>query len=246
MPATQLTTVAYTSLSDAELDALKTDGKVHLFNNIGCPFGHRALWTAAEVDAPLTVYEIGLYAGMPPSYVEKFNRYHTVPFLVHEGYPVYESAIVAQFLDTKYNDGKLHNRDSPERAALAQLAQAKFEAGPFYALLRNQDPAKKDKLEANLRDSLGELEKIYRDHAADFRADGPYLLGADLSSAEINIVPFLFRFKHVLGHYRDFDVTKGFPLLTAAYEAAIARPAFKLTVRDPEYYINAYAKYANP
>ncbi|EQC25536.1 hypothetical protein SDRG_16593 [Saprolegnia diclina VS20] len=156
------------------------------------------------------------------------------------------AASYAAFLDAKYNDGKLHSRDSPERAALAQLAQAKIEAGPFFALLLNQDPAKKDKLEANLRDSLGELEKIYRDHAADFRADGPYLLGADLSSAEISIVPFLFHFKHVLGHYRDFDVTKGFPLLTAAYEAAIARPAFKRSARDPEYYIHAYATYANP
>ncbi|OQR91352.1 hypothetical protein ACHHYP_04755 [Achlya hypogyna] len=246
MPAENLKTVAYAAFSDTELDALKTDGKVHLFNSIGCPYGHRALWTAIEVDAPLTVYEIGLRADMPASYIEKFNRYHTVPFLVHQGTPVYESAIIAQFLDAKYNNGTLHRRDNFEEAALAQLAAAKFETGAFYALIRNQDATKKDELEANVHLVLGELERIYRENAAAYRSEGPYLLGVELSSAEINIVPFLYRFKHVLSHYRNFDITKGYPLVAAAYEAAVARPTFKLSTREPEYYITLYAKVAAP
>ncbi|EQC25535.1 hypothetical protein SDRG_16592 [Saprolegnia diclina VS20] len=245
MSTADLNVIEYTALSDAELASFKTkDGKVHLFNNFVCPFGHRALWAAAEVDVPFQIVNIDL-GDMPASYVANFNRYHTVPFLLDNGYAVYESAIVAQFLDAKYNNGAIHNRDFPEHAALAQLAQAKFEAGPFYALLRNKDPAKKAELEANLHESLSELEKIYRDHAAEFRSKGPYLLGDKFSSAELNIVTFLFRFKHILKHYRDFDILEGLPLLSAALEASSQRPAFKKTTKEPEYYIQGYAKFAN-
>ncbi|OQR91350.1 hypothetical protein ACHHYP_04754 [Achlya hypogyna] len=236
----------FSALSDAQLASFKTqDGKVHLFNNLICPFGHRALWAALEAKAPFHMIDVSL-AAMPEKYVSDFNRYHTVPFLLDNGNAVYESAIIAQFLDAKYNGGALHFRDHPEHAALAQLAAAKFEIGPFYGLLRNQDPAKKEEFEANIRDTLEELERIYREHAADFRAKGPFLLGDRLSSAEINIIPFFFRFKIILAHYRQFDLLKGFPLLSAALEAAEARPAFKASVKEPEFFINAYAKYANP
>ncbi|OQR91359.1 hypothetical protein ACHHYP_04753 [Achlya hypogyna] len=239
-----LSYVEYTSLTDAELASLKTkDGKVHLFNNFVCPFGHRALWAAAETNVPTQVINIDLN-DMPASYVANFNRYHTVPFLLDNGNAVYESAIVAQFLDAKYNAGAIHNRDFPEHAALAQLVQAKFEAGPFYGLLRNKDPSKKAELEQNLRSSLSELERIYREHASDYRSKGPYLLGDKFSSAELNIVTFLFRFKHILKHYRDFDILEGLPLLTAALEASEKRPAFKLTTKEPAFYINGYAKFA--
>ncbi|KDO18371.1 hypothetical protein SPRG_16151 [Saprolegnia parasitica CBS 223.65] len=236
----------FNTLSAADRASLKTkDGKVHLFNNLICPFGHRALWSAVESNAPFHMIDVSL-ASMPEAYITEFNRYHTVPFLLDDGTSIFESAIIAQFLDVKYNGGKLHQRDHPEHAALAQLAQAKLEIGPFYGLLRNQDPAKKEGFEADIRETLDELEKIYREHAAEFRAKGPYLFGDQLSSAEINIIPFFFRFQIILKHYRDFELLKGYPLLTAAYEAAVERPAFKQTIKEPEFFINAYAKYANP
>ncbi|OQS02696.1 glutathione transferase family protein [Thraustotheca clavata] len=237
--------VDYNSLSESDLASLKQDGKVHLFNNLVCPFGQRALWSAVETGVKFRMIDVSL-VDMPSSYVEKFNRYHTVPFLLDNGNAIFESAIIAQFLDVKYNNGKLHLRDNPEQAALAQLAQAKFEIGAFYGYLRNQDPSKKEEFENEIHETLSELEKIYREHAAEFRSKGPYLLGDKLSSAEINIIPFFYRFQIVLKHYRGFDVLAGYPLLTAAYYAAIERNAFKITVKEPEYYIKAYAKYANP
>ncbi|OQS02700.1 glutathione transferase family protein [Thraustotheca clavata] len=243
MPAQTLNTVEYTSLSDAELDALKNTDRKTLFNNISCPFGHRALWTAAEVDAPVQIVEVGLYNDMPQSYIETFNRYHTVPFLLDNGNAVYESAIIAQYLDVKYNNGKFHSLDNPEDAALSQLLAAKFELGPIFALLRNNDPAKKEQLENNLKEAFGEAERIYRENAAAYRSKGPYLLGDKFSQAEIHIVPFLFRFSLGLKHFRDFDILADFPLLSAAFEAAIERPAFKLTTREPEFYIKSLAKF---
>ncbi|KAF0715378.1 hypothetical protein As57867_003053, partial [Aphanomyces stellatus] len=174
--------IDYTSIPEDQLDALHSSPKLHLFNNIVCPFGHRALWTAAEVNAPFQVIEVSL-KDKPASYKEKFNRYGTVPYLLDNGFAVYESAIVAQYLDTKFNDGNLHRAKDPQAASLAQLAAAKLEIRPFYVALRTGDDAAK----AELKAVLTEIETIYRDHAKAFRAQGPYLLGAELSSAEINL-----------------------------------------------------------
>ncbi|OQR89257.1 glutathione transferase family protein [Achlya hypogyna] len=227
--------IEYTSLSDDDIASIKTqDNKVHLFNNLVCPFGHRALWTAAEVDVPFEMINVDL-VDMPESYVTHFNRYHTVPCLVDNGYTVYESAIVAQFLDAKYNAGRLYNRDDPERAALAQLAVVKFVASPLYALLHNHDESKMN----------SKTTSANRWHAAPYRSKGPYLLGDQLSSAELNIVTFLFRFKYILQHYRNFEILDGVPLLTAAMEAATARPAFQNTAKDPDFYIRGFAHHAN-
>uniref|UniRef100_A0A4W5L6H1 Glutathione-dependent dehydroascorbate reductase n=1 Tax=Hucho hucho TaxID=62062 RepID=A0A4W5L6H1_9TELE len=234
--------VEYTSLDAPTLASLQTqDGKTHLFNSLVCPFGHRALWTAVEVDAAFDMIGISLTA-MPESYKTDFNRFGTVPFLLDDGEPVYESTIISQYIDAKVNGGKLYCADAPRLAALAQLAVAKFEPSRFYAILHNSDDAKMPALEAEMRASLQGLERIYREHAAAFRAKGPYLLGDRFSSAEINIMTFLFRFDILLQHYRHVRVLgDDIPLLSAALKASVARPAFALTARDADFYIRGFA-----
>ncbi|RQM19845.1 hypothetical protein B5M09_000630 [Aphanomyces astaci] len=231
----------FESLSESQLDAFKQkDGKLHLFNNIICPFGHRALWTAVEAHAPFHVVEVSL-ADMPAAYIEKFNRFGTVPYLLSNGSPVYESAIIAQYVDTKFGNGELFRHHDPEEAALSQLAAAKFEVGPLYRALGGTSVHNV----AALKETLGDVETIYRVHAKEFRSSGPYLLGSKLSGAEILIVPFLFRFDILLQHYRGYTLLDGFPLLQGVLAAAKARPAFQDTVREPQFFIDAYAAYAN-
>jgi len=238
--------IEYSSLGEDELNAmLTTEGKLQLFNNLICPFGHRAWWSAVEVQAPFRYVEVSL-SDMPQSYIEKFNQYGTVPFMLDNGFPVYESAIVAAYLDSKYNHGKLQQQHDPQRASLVQLACAKLEIGPFYQLLRAQEANDRSEKEAEVKESLSAVEQIYRENARMFRAKGPFLLGDVLTLAEINIMPFLFRFEILLKHYRQFELLKDFPLLAAALDASKARPAFKTTTRDAKVYIDGYAKYASP
>ncbi|KAH9112221.1 hypothetical protein LEN26_013316 [Aphanomyces euteiches] len=234
--------VDYTALPEDELESFHTaDGKLHLFNNIGCPFGHRALWTAIEVNAPFQVVEVSL-ANKPPSFTEKFNRYGTVPYVLDNGFAVYESAIVAQYLDVKYGEGQLHHVKDVQAASIAQLAAAKFEVRPFFAYLRSGN----EEAEKEVKAALDELETIFRVHAKAYRDQGPYLLGAELSSAEINIVPFLYRFDLVLRHFRKHDLLAGHPLINAAFEAVKARPTFQKTVAADEFYIQAFSKFVTP
>ncbi|KAH9076377.1 hypothetical protein Ae201684P_010323 [Aphanomyces euteiches] len=149
----QYPSIDYNSVPLDHLESfLSTDGKLHLFNYIGCPYGHRAIWTAIEVNAPFQVVEVSL-ANKPPSYTEMFNRYGT-------------------YLDLKFGDGHLHRVKDPQAASIAQLAAAKFDTQPFFAFMATGDEAAETKMKA----SLDELEMIYRDDAKADRDQGPYLL----------------------------------------------------------------------
>ncbi|KAH9125843.1 hypothetical protein AeMF1_003610 [Aphanomyces euteiches] len=232
----------YIDYNSVPLDHLEsfllTDGKLHLFNYIGCPYGHRAIWTAIEVNAPFQVVEVSL-ANKPPSYTEKFNRYGTVPFVLDNGFAVYESAIVAQYLDLKFGDGHLHRVKDPQAASIAQLAAAKFDTQPFFAFMATGDEAAETKMKA----SLDELEMIYRDDAKAYRDQGPYLLGAQLSSAEINIVPFFHRLNLALVHFRKYDLLANHPLLEAAFDAVQARPSYQRSIASDDVYIQIMTNY---
>jgi glutathione S-transferase len=231
--------------SEEEIKELLKTG-TNLFNNIGCPFGHRALWTAIETNSPFRMIDVSL-SEMPSSYGQFVNRYETVPCLYDQGLGVFESAIVAEYLDSKYGNGNLFCRDDPAKASLLRLVASKFEMGSLYGLLRNKDSEKNSEFESEIQYMLTELETIYRVNASSYRESGPYLLGSQFSAAEIMVMPFFYRFKTILKHYRGFDLLpqEKYPLLTAAFEASIDRPAFKESSKDANYFIQVYASYAN-
>lgn len=190
---------------------------------------------------------VGLGNDMPKSYGQHVNRYATVPCLYDSGVAVYESAIVAEYIDSKWNNGTLFGRDSPAMMQLIRLLAAKFEIGAFYGLLRCQEEGeKRAALEKQIHDTMTELETIYRENAAPYRADGPYLLGSRLSAAEIMIMPFVYRFNGLLQHYRKFEFVSKYPLVAAAFAASEGRPGFKESCRDMEFYIEKYRSYAIP
>ncbi|ETV90354.1 hypothetical protein H310_14846 [Aphanomyces invadans] len=233
--------VDYASLSDEQLDALHKSPNLYLFSNINCPYAQRALWTALEVNAPCRVVEVSL-ANQPDSYGQKFNRFETVPFLLDNGFPVYESAIVANCLDAKYNNGRLQRKDDVQASTVAQLVIAKFDALPWYQYLRTGD----EKAKVEGKENLQVVETIFTVNAKAYSEHGPYLLGADLSSAEINLFPFFYRLEILLGHYRQLDFLADYPTLKAAFDAAKSRKAFQQTIRVPEYHIQQFAPHFNP
>lgn len=236
--------VSFPESEDGIKELLQTG--TNLFNNIRCPFGHRSLWTAIESNSIFRMVDVSL-SDMPSLYGQLVNRYETVPCLYDQGFAVFESAIVAEYLDAKYGNGTLFCRDDPAMASLLRLVASKFEMGSLYALLRNKDAEKKGEIEADINSMLTELETIYRVNAVAYRGNGPYLLGSRFSAAEILTVPFFCRFQIILKHYRGFDVltNERYPLLTAAYEASVARPAFKESTADAQMFIETYASYAN-
>ncbi|RQM27076.1 hypothetical protein B5M09_002268 [Aphanomyces astaci] len=235
--------INYATLTDDQIVALtKPDGKLNYFNCVVCPFAQRALWAALEVQAPIdTVIELNVF-NLPPSYSQLVNRYGNVPHLIHDGTHVYDSALIVNYLDVTFGRGKLGRRDTPKLAALTDLLTLKTSYVPLYNYLSHQNET-----DAPVRALLSELETIYRDHAKAHRANGPFLLGANVSTGDINLIPWLFRFEILLAHYKAYTLLpeKDFPLLKAALEAAKALPTFQQTVKDSSIYIQAYSVVAN-
>jgi len=218
------------------------------FGNRICPFAHRGWWAALEVGAPLAndpskYVHIDLGPNKPAWYKENVNQYGTVPFLIHEGKPIYESNIVAEFLDEVYDGGLMPKNDAHGRAAIRLLMGQFGEkvVGKLYQLLMNRDAEKAAEKREAANTALEWAEEAYGSHDAA----GPYFLGERFSLADIVVLPFLDRFSATLQHYRDFDIFEGRPRLQAAYEAAKTRPAFAQSSQDPQFYIRGYSRYAN-
>eukprot|EP00696_Hemimastix_kukwesjijk_P012655 gnl/Hemi2/25901_TR8707_c0_g1_i1.p2 gnl/Hemi2/25901_TR8707_c0_g1~~gnl/Hemi2/25901_TR8707_c0_g1_i1.p2 ORF type:complete len:267 (-),score=127.29 gnl/Hemi2/25901_TR8707_c0_g1_i1:135-884(-) len=232
--------------SEAQCRELMTGAKPVYYGCRICPFAHRAWWTAAELgyDADWVYCHIDL-GSKKPAWYSQINRFETVPAMFVGGHGVYESLIIAEYINAS-KGGSLIPAD-PLQMADCRLLIAKFDdavRGPCYQLLMNKDPAKDEALKDKLLAELGWFEGLYTELK---QAGGPFFRGAELSMAEISFMPFLERFSCVLPHYRGLDLFEGgrFPNLHAALTAVRARPAFQKTTAAAEYFINAYTSYAS-
>eukprot|EP00730_Choanoeca_flexa_P013889 TRINITY_DN5838_c0_g1_i3.p1 TRINITY_DN5838_c0_g1~~TRINITY_DN5838_c0_g1_i3.p1 ORF type:complete len:188 (+),score=16.90 TRINITY_DN5838_c0_g1_i3:39-566(+) len=118
------------------------------FGNRVCPFANRAWIAASETgfDKDMEYVHIELGDEKPAWYQAHVNPFGTVPCLFVDGKPVYESNIVAEYINEK-KGGTLMPSD-PERRADVRLLIARYGekcVGPLYQLLRNRDPSKVSK-----------------------------------------------------------------------------------------------------
>eukprot|EP00730_Choanoeca_flexa_P013888 TRINITY_DN5838_c0_g1_i2.p1 TRINITY_DN5838_c0_g1~~TRINITY_DN5838_c0_g1_i2.p1 ORF type:complete len:302 (+),score=70.26 TRINITY_DN5838_c0_g1_i2:39-908(+) len=217
------------------------------FGNRVCPFANRAWIAASETgfDKDMEYVHIELGDEKPAWYQAHVNPFGTVPCLFVDGKPVYESNIVAEYINEK-KGGTLMPSD-PERRADVRLLIARYGekcVGPLYQLLRNRDPSKNDSMIEDLRTRYEEFDAMYAKMKANPRGD--FLLDSQLSLAEVAFVPFLNRMVPCLEHYRGFNLFKDadIPALERAYNAAAKRPSVAVTLLKPEQGIEFYRLYA--
>jgi glutathione S-transferase len=228
----------YLDAADVD-DALKSG--VRYFGNRICPFAHRAWWAAEETGFAMDYIHINLQDTKPKWYPEKVNVGGTVPTLYVEGTPVFESAIVAQYID-EATGNKLWPTDLLDRAN-ARLLQTHFGErviGKGYQFLRTGDEEAWNALKE-------QLEKFDVEYSALKKENGPYFSGEALSLVEISILPFIHRFSILLKHYhqRDIFADAKTPGLAAAHAAVTERDAFKKTILKPEEFVMFYSGYVS-
>jgi len=216
------------------------------FGNRTCPFAHRAWWTLHEKELDFDYIHVDLGSQKPAWYAQKINELGTVPCIFENGHPVYESMIVAEYLEEKYkaHGTRLLPEDPLKRAAIRLFISIWSEAQKLlYGVLMNQDRSKDADLSAKLH---AELKRINNKMVAQ-SATGPYFLGSEFSFADIAIVPFLDRFTATLKQYRQVEIfTDETARLKELYEACKQRPGFQKTTQPPEVYLSGYFRYANP
>lgn len=210
-----------------------------------CPFAHRSFWVAEELGYASTWKYVHIDLGKKkPAWYMEINPLGTVPCLYVDGKPVFESLIVAEYMND-VQKGSLVPSD-PYTKATMRFIIARFDdtcKSAFYGVLMNKDQDKYNELAEALHTKLQAFEDLYKKSQT---GKGPYFLGEQLSLAEIAIIPFLERFEHTLAFYRSINLFENgrYPTINAAVQAARARPAFRKTTAPKEYYVVAYRGYA--
>ena len=159
----------------------------------GSPFAWR-VWLALEHKQ--IAYELKLMSfsagDLRSAQFHAINPRHKVPAIVDDGFALYESVAIVEYLDEKYAGAKLFPADVEQRAVVRRLVQ---EADHYYAtaadMLLNQvlfTPAEKwDAAEiAKARDGVAEELKTWE---TLFR--GEWLAGGELSAADLSLYPLL-------------------------------------------------------
>lgn len=177
------------------------------------------MWALAELGVPARRLDYGhVYGGLDTPEYRAMNPHGLVPTLRDGELVIWESAAILRYLAARYGAAPFWPADPAARAPIdmwAEWAKTTFQPafnGPvFWAVLRpphQPDPA-----------ALARFE----DHLALLEArigDGPWLLGADFTLADILYGPVLFRYHSLEIPRRDL------PGLAAYYARLVDRPAY--------------------
>lgn len=234
-----------------------------LVNNVVCPFAHRA-WLTAEFLAPHCPYErkeTAITAGQKPAwFTELYQRAlganegsdGKVPVLQDGDFVLCESAVVAEYIATKYGAaaGLKLMPELPEQRARYQifLEQA---IGPFvkafYTLLMAQGDEAVAKAAEEMRTAAARVSTFYTASQKAAGNSGPFFFGPEPTLADICLYPWISR-QSVLTHYRGFSVPaeERFAAYHAFTAAFAELPQAKATAQPAEVFVEAYAAYANP
>lgn len=175
-----------------------------------------------------------------------------MPTLEYDNKPLYESTVVAEFIEDAYPEHlpKLMPSSPYEKARMKiwmDFVTSRI-IPSFHRFLQFQpDSSSPDGIEKVRSDFIGNLKQF----AQEMDEEGPYFMGPEISLIDLNIAPWAVRlwvFDHFKGGLNlpqqgpDAQVWKRFQRWLEAIEA---RPSIKNTTSDREHYLPIYARYAN-
>jgi len=142
-PATPAMSEKYHHLTLGSTDPSLNEGKIRLYSMRFCPYSHRAHLALLSKNIPFDPVFINLKA-KPEWYPEKVPS-GKVPALVINGQNVYESLIVADFVDEKFPERPLHSRDPLQKAKDRILIEAFGKVtSPFYKVMTSANATYED------------------------------------------------------------------------------------------------------
>ncbi|CAK0851519.1 unnamed protein product, partial [Prorocentrum cordatum] len=225
--------------------------RVRLYCSWFCPFAQRA-WIACEAKGldhqyvEIEPYELderepGGYTKRQLPISVKRQRYPDfvaasprglVPAMDAYGELLSDSLPLCEYIDEKFDGPPLL---PPRGSALARASVriwiahcAEHIQKPYYTLLMEQEPARREAAQAKMLDGVRALAA-----AMAPAASGPFFLGAQFSLFEVALAPFWQRYIWVGSHYRGLafpDLEPPFERMAAWWAAVEAHPAVSATL----------------
>lgn len=202
-----------------------------------CPFVHRVRLILAEKRVEHDYVAIDL-ANKPDWYHDVLPT-GRVPLLEHNGFRLWESDIVCEYLDEAFLSPSFMPDDPGHRAEVRLAIQwigSRF-IPLFYKLLASQDPEAREGFKKEFKTVFEELAERIES------GPGPYL-GVELSLADFELYPWFERWC-VLEHYRGFSRPSGFESVVQWERLMQERVSVKELRIPDEYFIAQYQAYAD-
>ncbi|XAR60507.1 Glutathione transferase, partial [Bertholletia excelsa] len=207
------------------------DGSTRLYTSYICPYAQR-VWIVRNykgLQEKIKLVPINL-ENRPDWYKEKVYPPNKVPALEHNNEVRGESLDLIKYVDC-YFEGPALYPDDPAKREFAE------------ELLSYSDTFNRAVLTSLKEDSVNDINTVsdYLEKALYKFNNGPFFLG-QISLVDIAYAPFIERFHPLLLDVKEYDITKGRPMLTSWIEEMDKIEAYKQTKIDSQELIAALKK----
>jgi glutathione S-transferase len=203
-----------------------------------CPFAHRVRIALAEKKLKAEHIEIDL-KNKPADFLE-ISPTGRVPLLMHNGFKLWESAVILEYLDEAFPLIPLMPKDAKDRA-IARL-WIDFANSRLYAathqLIFSKDEATRSRLVSEMIEGVRYLER----QCSGKQNDGPYLLGRIFTLADVALFPW-FEQVATLERFSAFKMPRECSAVLKWRDTVAMRPAVLACARSDDFYAEGYQSY---
>lgn len=203
-----------------------------------CPFAQRVRLVLAEKGLAAEAIEVDLKS--KPADFLAVSPYGRVPVLLHVGARLWESAVIMEYLDEAFPEPRLMPDAPVDRATVrlwVDFANSRLFSSTHRMIFEKGD-AQRRSLIAQMQSDLVLLEASLRDR----RVRGPYLLGSQLTLADIALYPW-FEQLPTLEKLSPFRIGGDCPAIADWTVAIAARLATRQCAQSDDTYAEHYRRY---
>lgn len=178
------------------------------------------------VDYELVPLDIFAAEGIPAWYLEH-HPFGRIPAFEHDGFRLFETSAIARYVDEAFDGPALQPADPRGRARMGQIA-GMLDAYGYRAMVWDVAVERLEKEapdEALIADGLSQAETVLK-VLASLKANGPWLLGDQLTLADLHAAPVIAYFVKVT---EGRDTLARFADIESWYSRIAARPSFART-----------------
>jgi glutathione S-transferase len=211
---------------------------LHLYFAKASTFAQRTRVVLLEKGIEFTSTDID-FQNKPAEFL-KVSRYGKVPAIVHNGFEIYESAIINEYLEEVFPEPALLPKDAGQKA-IARIwidyANNRF-VPAFVKLLRGKTV---EEQEQGRREFIEALLFIEQEGFGKFSGNGDYFFGEQLSLVDISFYPWFERLP-VIEHFRKFELPAETPRIQKWWAALRDRESIKAVANSKEFYLERFSK----
>ena len=178
------------------------------------------------VDHELVPLDIFAADGIPAWYLEH-HPFGRIPAFEHDGFRLFETNAIARYVDEAFDGPALQPADARGRARMGQMT-GMLDAYGYRAMVWDVAVERLEKAEPDetlIADGLSQAETVLK-VLTSLKADGPWLLGDQLTLADLHAAPIIGYFDKVAEGQK---LLAEFPEIQAWWGRIAARQAFAVT-----------------